>query len=100
MDKVVVDGIMLEYEVSGTGEPAVLIHGALIADSFRPLLTEPVLAHQYKLIMYHRRGYAGSRSSSVPVSIARQAADCRALLRHLGVERAHVVGHSVVYQDH
>jgi pimeloyl-ACP methyl ester carboxylesterase len=28
------------------------------------------------------------------VSVAQQAVDCRALLHHLGVERAHVVGHS------
>ena len=60
MDKAVLDGITLEYEVSGTGEPVVLIHGALIADSFRPLLTEPVIAHRYRLIIYHRRGYMGS----------------------------------------
>ena len=94
MDNVVVDGITLEYEVSGSGEPAVFIHGALIADSFRPLLFEPALARDYRLILYHRRGYAGSSHSSVPTSIVRQAADCRALLRHLGVERVHIVGHS------
>jgi len=94
MDRAVVDGITLEYEVAGTGEPAVLIHGALIADSFRPLLAEPALAHRYKLITYHRRGYLGSSHTPGAVSVERQAADCRALLRHLGVERAHVVGHS------
>src|SRR5918996_2043981 len=94
MDKAVVDGITLEHEVSGTGEPVVLIHGALIADTFRPLLAEPALAGRYRLIAYHRRGYAGSSRASGPISVARQAADCRALLRHLGVERAHVVGHS------
>jgi len=94
MDTVAVDGITLECEVSGSGEPAIFIHGALIADSFRPLLFEPALAQHYKLILYHRRGYADSSHSDAPTSIAQQAADCRALLRHLGVERAHVVGHS------
>jgi pimeloyl-ACP methyl ester carboxylesterase len=94
MDKAVVDGITLEYEVSGTGEPVVLIHGALITDSFRPLLAEPSLARRYRLITYHRRGYMGSSHSAGPVSVARQAADCRALLRYLGVGRAHIVGHS------
>jgi pimeloyl-ACP methyl ester carboxylesterase len=94
LDRAVVDGITLEYEVTGTGEPAVLIHGALIADSFRPLLAEPALAHRYQLITYHRRGYMGSSHPTGAVSVERQAADCRALLRHLGVERAHVVGHS------
>jgi pimeloyl-ACP methyl ester carboxylesterase len=87
-------GAELEYEVSGTGEPVVFIHGAFIADTFRPLLGEPSLRGRYRLILYHRRGYAGSSRTSKPVSVARQAADCWALLRHLGVERAHVVGHS------
>jgi pimeloyl-ACP methyl ester carboxylesterase len=88
------EGAELEYEVSGTGDPVIFIHGAFIADTFRPLLAEPSLAGRYRLILYHRRGYAGSSCPSEPVSVARQAADCRALLRHLGVERAHVVGHS------
>lgn len=88
------DGVELEYEVSGTGEPVVFIHGAFIADTFRPLLAEPSLAGHYRLILYHRRGYAGSNRASEPVSVARQAADCRALLRHLDVERAQVMGHS------
>lgn len=94
MEQAVIDGITLEYEVSGTGEPVVFIHGALIADTFRPLLAEPSLAGRYQLINYHRRGYAGSTRPLGPVSVAQQAADCRALLRRLGVERAHVVGHS------
>jgi pimeloyl-ACP methyl ester carboxylesterase len=88
------EGAELEYEVSGTGEPVVFIHGAFIADMFRPLLAEPSLAGRYQLILYHRRGYAGSSRTSGPISVARQAADCRDLLRHLGVERAHVMGHS------
>ena len=70
MDTAFIDDIAIEYEVSGTGEPVVFIHGALIADSFRPLLTEPVLAHRYRLIAYHRRGYMGSSRITVPVSIA------------------------------
>jgi pimeloyl-ACP methyl ester carboxylesterase len=94
LERVRTDGAELKYEVSGRGEPAVFIHGAFIADTFRPLLAEPSLASRYRLILYHRRGYADSSRVSEPVSVARQAADCRALLRHLGVERAHVVGHS------
>lgn len=86
--------LVLEYEVSGTGEPVVLIHGALIADMFRPLLAEPSLAGRYRLILYHRRGYAGSSRASGPVTVPQQAADCLALLRHLDIERTHVVGQS------
>lgn len=84
----------LEYEVSGTGEPVVFIHGALVADTFRLLLAEPDLASRYSLILYHRLGYADSSRAAGPVSVARQAAHCRALLRYLGVEQAHVVGDS------
>jgi pimeloyl-ACP methyl ester carboxylesterase len=94
MERARADGTELEYEVAGSGEPAVLIHGAFIADTFRPLLAEPSLEGRYRLILYHRRGYAGSGRGPGPVGVAEQAADCRALLRHLGVARAHVVGHS------
>jgi pimeloyl-ACP methyl ester carboxylesterase len=94
MERATIDGITLEYEVAGAGEPVVLIHGSFVADAFRPLLAEPTLTDRYRLIGYHRRGYAGSGHTPSPVTLERQAADCRALLRHLGVERAHVVGHS------
>jgi pimeloyl-ACP methyl ester carboxylesterase len=57
-------------------------------------VAEPILADHYRLILYHRRGYAGSSPVSWPVTVAGEAADCRALLRYLGVARAHVVGHS------
>ncbi len=94
MERARIDGAELEYEVSGWGEPVVFIHGAFIADTFRPLLVEPSLAERYRLILYHRRGYVGSSRVYGPISVAEQAADCRALLCHLGVQRAHVVGHS------
>jgi pimeloyl-ACP methyl ester carboxylesterase len=94
MQRAYVDGIELEYVAQGVGEPVVFIHGALIADAFAPLLAEPSLASRYRLILYRRRGYAGSTHTAGPASFAQQAADCQALLRHLGIERAHVAGHS------
>jgi pimeloyl-ACP methyl ester carboxylesterase len=94
MERAEVDGITLEYQISGTGDPVVLTHGAFIADTFRPLRSEPSISGRYQLISYHRRGYGGSSRTPGPISAERQAADCRALLRYLGVERAHVVGHS------
>jgi pimeloyl-ACP methyl ester carboxylesterase len=93
MRPVTVNGAALEYAVSGKGEAVLLIHGSVIADGFAPLVGEPALA-KYRLIRYHRRGYAGSGRARGPVTIAEQAADARALLERLGVERAHVVGHS------
>jgi pimeloyl-ACP methyl ester carboxylesterase len=94
MKRARIDGADLEYDVSGEGEPVVFIHGAFIADAFRPLLAELSRARQYQLILYWRRGYAGSSDATASSGVDRHAADCRALLCHLRVERAHVVGHS------
>ena len=88
-----VNGVELEYEVLGAGEPVLLID-MLLADCFLPLLSEPVLADRYQLIRYHKRGWVGSTHTPAPVSIADHAADAAALLDHLGVRRAHIVGHS------
>jgi pimeloyl-ACP methyl ester carboxylesterase len=94
MDRARLDDRELEYEVRGAGEPVVLVHGAHIADAFAPLLAEPALMEQYRLVLYHRRGFVGSTHTDGPLSIAQQAADCRALMQHLSLPRAHVVGHS------
>ena len=88
-----VEGGELEYTVRGDGEPVLLSHGSHVADAFLPLTGEPAL-DDYQLINYHRRGFAGSAAHDGPFSIADQAADALAMLRHLGVSRAHVVGHS------
>jgi len=77
-----------------TGEPVVLVPAGLFADWFRPLLEEPALAARYRVLSFHRVGYAGSSRVAGPVGIARQAAHVRALMRHLGIARAHIVGHS------
>ena len=84
----------LEYESYGKGEAVLLIHGSHVADAFLPLVRETALADRYHLIRYRRRGFAGSDPHSGPFSIEEQAQDALALLKHLGLERAHVVGHS------
>jgi pimeloyl-ACP methyl ester carboxylesterase len=95
MDRVPVEpGIELEYSLRGTGEPVVLVHAGLFADWFQPLLEEPALAARYRVLSFHRVGYAGSSRVPEPVSIARQATHLLALMRYLGIERAHIVGHS------
>ena len=93
MDRAEVNGVELEYEVRGAGEPVLLID-MLIADCFVPLLPEPALAAGYQLIRYHKRGWVGSTHTPPPVSIGEHAADAAALLEYLGVRRAHVAGHS------
>jgi pimeloyl-ACP methyl ester carboxylesterase len=88
------DGVELEYKIQGMGEPVVLIHGAIVADAFEPLLAQPNIRDRYQLISYHRRGYAGSSRPAGPVTIEEQAADAHAVIRHLGLGRVHLVGHS------
>ncbi len=92
MKRAPVQGGELEYEIRGEGEPVLLIHGSLIAGTFLPIMEEPSLAN-YRLIRYHRRGYAGS-TALADKSTKQEAADAVALLRHLGIDRAHIVGHS------
>jgi pimeloyl-ACP methyl ester carboxylesterase len=94
MNRAALDDIELEYEVRGVGEPVVLMHAGVFADWFKPLLEEPALTSCYLLVRYHRIGYAGSSRIAGPVSIAQQAAHLRSLMRHLGIARAHIVGHS------
>ena len=95
MQKADVNDTIFSYDVSGTGEPVIFIPGALIAEVFRPLLNEPSIGTGYKRIIYHRRGYGDSTFSSSSVTLAQQVADCRSMLRHLGIKRAHFVGHSI-----
>jgi pimeloyl-ACP methyl ester carboxylesterase len=94
METVLVDGVSLAYEIHGHGEPALFIHGALIADAYRPLWGQRELVGAYRCIAYHRRGYGASDHPPGAWRIERHAADGLALLGRLGVERAHVVGHS------
>jgi pimeloyl-ACP methyl ester carboxylesterase len=94
MNRAVLDGVALEYELRGSGEPVVFVHHGAGADWFRPLLTEPALDRGYALIHYHRAGYAGSSALTVPLTFGQEAINLRALLRYLAFERAHIVGHS------
>ena len=96
MEHAKVNGVELVYEVVGSGEPMLLIHGAHIADALQPLVAEPAL-ERFQRIRYHRRGLGGSTRpvEAGPTSIAVQAEDAVGLLDHVGVDRAHVVGHSL-----
>ena len=94
MERAAVDGLELEYELRGSGEPVVLIHWGVSATWAEPLLEEPALADRYRLLSYHRAGFGSSSPIEGPVSMADHARHCLLLMRQLGIERAHVVGHS------
>src|SRR5262249_32352942 len=92
MDRATIDGVELEYEIRGTGEPVVLVHAGVFADWFKPLLEEPALTGRYRMLSYHRIGYAGSSRVAGPGSIAQQGAHLRSLVRRLRVERGPPLG--------
>jgi pimeloyl-ACP methyl ester carboxylesterase len=94
MNRAELGDIELEYELYGHGEPVVLIHPGIFADWLTPLLREPALADRYRLVHYHRVGCAGSSRVTGSVSFAQQAEHCQSLMQHLGIARAHIVGHS------
>ncbi len=83
---------VLEVMVRGSGEPLVLIQTALTADEFLPLADQPDIRDNFQVLLYHRRGYAGSSPVVGPGSIERDALDCQRLLATLDIDRAHVAG--------
>jgi pimeloyl-ACP methyl ester carboxylesterase len=93
MNKTTVDGRRLAYHQVGAGDPVVLLHAGFVADSMVPLLGRPELAG-YRLIAPHRRGYGQSERARPPVAMGELAMDLLGLLDMLGIERAHLVGHS------
>jgi pimeloyl-ACP methyl ester carboxylesterase len=93
MERAKVNGIELEYEVKGSGEPVLLI-SPVIAGAFVPFMSAKALVDHYRLIRYHRRGWGGSTHTAAPVRMTDHASDAAALLDHLGIDRAHVAGHS------
>jgi pimeloyl-ACP methyl ester carboxylesterase len=92
MERAKIGPVEIEYDVTGTGEPVLLIHGATIAETFVPMV--PHLSG-YRVIRMHRRGAAGSSHPGGPTKLVAQSEDALGLLRHLGIPAAHVVGHSL-----
>jgi pimeloyl-ACP methyl ester carboxylesterase len=88
-----VPGGRLYYETAGSGDAVVLIHGRA-GDRRHWDLQFPGLAAAYRAVRYDARGFG---KSSLPVEGEPYAdhADLAALLDHLGVESAHIVGWSM-----
>ncbi|MXZ46378.1 MAG: alpha/beta hydrolase, partial [Chloroflexi bacterium] len=85
-----VDGGNLYYEVEGVGDAVVLIHGFLGNLRMWDFQAQ-ALAGSYRVVRCDMRGFG--RSTSEHVEFAYWA-DVAALLDHLGVDRAHIVGQS------
>jgi pimeloyl-ACP methyl ester carboxylesterase len=90
------DGIKLYYEEVGAGLPIVFVHE--FADDIRGWAPQvKFFARRYRTIAFNARGYPPSDVPADPAqySQARAAEDIKAVLDHLGVARAHVVGLSM-----
>jgi pimeloyl-ACP methyl ester carboxylesterase len=91
-ERVAVRDTELAVEVTGSGEPVVVIQTALDRDELRPLATRLESGHQ--VVQFHRRGYGASGPAPGDPSVTGEAADCAALSRLLDLRPVHVVGAS------
>ena len=56
MQRVQLNGTDVEYDVRGSGEPVVFIHGAILSDGFVPVIEQPGIAESFRIVHYRRRG--------------------------------------------
>ncbi len=95
MPSAAIDGISLNYEVHGTGEPVLMIMGLGVGlIGWRPQV-EDLAGEAWRLCVYDNRGVGRSTAPRPPYTMARLAADALALMDHLGWRQAHVVGVSM-----
>ena len=94
--KAQLNGIAIDYEVSGSGPVVLLSHGY---GSTRHMWDEQhrALADRWRVVSWDMRGHGQSDSPADPAqySAAVTVADMAALLRHVGAERAIIGGLSL-----
>jgi 3-oxoadipate enol-lactonase len=86
-----INGARIAYDVAGSG-PAVLLLHAGIGDRRMWDAQVPAFADHFTVIRCDARGFGETRKPDAPFS---PYADAIALLDHLGIARAHVVGVSM-----
>jgi non-heme chloroperoxidase len=79
--------IKLHYNDHGTGDPIVLIHGYPLDGNSWERQERALLAHGYRCITYDRRGFGHSSQPTVGYDYDTFAADLRAVLDHLALDR-------------
>ena len=89
-----VNGLKMYYEIHGTGEPLVLIHGGVVGITmFGPNVD--ALAKGRKVIAVELQGHGHTADIDRPMSVEAMADDIAALIKYLGLERADVMGYSL-----
>src|SRR5215213_11802667 len=86
-----VNGAQIAYDVAGSG-PAVLLLHAGIGDRRMWDAQIPAFAEHFTVIRFDARGFGETRKPDMPFA---PYADAIALLDHLGISRAHVIGVSM-----
>ncbi|MFN8637800.1 MAG: alpha/beta hydrolase [Chloroflexota bacterium] len=100
MPKARVNGVELFYEVSGSGQPVLFIHGGYggaettVVTKLAPEITGILPQDRFQVVTYDRRNAGQSEYTDAHYTIDDLAEDARALLDHLGIDRAIVVGSS------
>src|SRR3981081_3224889 len=89
-----VNGINLYYEIHGSGEPLILLHGGLGAtEMFGEAV--PLLAKSRRVIAVDLQAHGRTADIDRPMSFEAMADDIAALIKHLGIEKADVMGYSL-----
>jgi pimeloyl-ACP methyl ester carboxylesterase len=90
-----VNGLEMYYEIHGTGQPLVLLHGAFsaIGTSFGNVLLE--LAKTRQVIAFEMQAHGRTADIDRPLTIEQMADDTAAALRQLGIENADFFGFSM-----
>jgi 3-oxoadipate enol-lactonase len=88
-------GVSLYWEEHGSGEPVVLVPPGTRSGQVWAPFTVPALSKRYRVITYDQRGVGQSEGPKVKYTIPLLAADLMALLDHIGIRKAHVLGHSI-----
>ncbi len=94
MPKVHVNGIDLYYEVSGSGQPLVLIAG-LGYGLWQWHKMIPGLAEHFKVIAFDNRGAGQTDKPPGPYTVQMLAADTAGLIETLGAAPVAIMGHSM-----
>lgn len=87
------NGVELYYELSGFGEPLVLVHGSWGDHHNWDPVVGP-LAESFRVLTYDRRGHSSSERPPGQGSVFEDADDLAGLIEELGLAPAHVVGNS------
>jgi pimeloyl-ACP methyl ester carboxylesterase len=90
-----VNGLKMYYEVHGSGKPVVLLHGAFmtIPNNWTGWIGE--LSKTRKVIAVELQGHGRTADIDRDISSANLADDVAALLDHLKIPRADVIGYSM-----